>query len=135
MFIFLFSITVLFLTFLVFLVLLVQASLFSITGFFTTSFVLTLNMQALFYFLGFLSSEVWEAGRCIETKLWRRISLISFMVFFKPEIGLPEQKRKCVGLQFFVAPFLAPSRVVADNATLAIHVFVRKLFCVYFPLL
>ena len=107
LFLFLFSFTVFFLTFFVFLVLLVQASLFSITGFFTTSFVLTLNMQALFYFLGFLSSEVWEAGRCIETKLWRRISLISFMVFFKPEIGLPEQKRKCVGLQFFVAPFLA----------------------------
>ena len=38
---------------------------------------LPVNFLPLFHFLGFLSDEVWKAGRCIETKLWRHIVLIS----------------------------------------------------------
>ena len=48
------------------------------------------------------------------------------------------EKKMCQSknlLQFFVASFLAPSWVVAVNATLATHAFVRKIFCVYCPLL
>ena len=72
----------------------VQPMLFSITGFFKTSFVLTLILLALFHFLGLPAAQVWKGGRCIEIFFADFKSLethrFDFMAVFILKIGLAD---------------------------------------------